>query len=730
VSSALPRVDAYEKVTGKLRYGADRSPDGVAHAAFAAATIGKGRVVRVDTDAAQNVPGVHLVITRIDPQALASPGFLMAGGYGIQSLQPLSGDHVAYRGQPIALVVAETLLAATEAAGMITADYEPEPFAATLEAQGTETLVQSEALPARGDTTVGDADATFAAAPVQVDAEYHGPPQHHVPMEPISSVVEWREDTLVVHESTQTSGAIQHGVALQLGIDAGRVQVISPSAGGGFGQRNSLLPHIGPLAIAARRLGRPVKLMLTRPQTFHQAAFRPASRQRLRLGADTSGRLLAAIHEIDQQTSRHDLFPALYTGTSSRLYGIGNFRGLQRLVRTDVQTPGYMRAPFEHMAVFAMESAVDEIACATGQDPVALRLANDTANDPVTGLPFSSRHVAECLRRGADRFGWGNRTPGPRSMHAPDGTLIGWGVAIGAYEGCVTPAIAKLSADAAGTIRVAVAGHEMGQGIRTAITQLVVGDLGIAPAAVDISVGDTRQAPQSLTAGQWGTATALPAVQAALRELRGRLGLPATGPADVCAAVAATGRARVDVDAATVAPGQSADIALDRLRQGLFAKAGPEYPGFVTFSYIAHFAEVRVEPATRRIRVPRVVSVADCGRVVSPVTAASQVRGGVIWGISATLREQSVVDARYGGFLNSTLEEYPIAVSADIGDIDVAFIDEPDPIFSPVGVKGLGEVGAIGVAAAVGNAIFHATGQRFRRLPIRIDDVLTSLREL
>jgi xanthine dehydrogenase YagR molybdenum-binding subunit len=728
VTGALPRVDAYQKVTGTLRYGADRSPDGLAHAAFAVATIGKGRVVSVDTAAAENVSGVDLIITRIDPDELGSPGFLMTGGYGIQSFQPLTGDHVAYRGQPIALVVADTLLAATEAAELISAEYEPEPFAATPETEGTQTLVQSEALPARTDTVIGDADAAFAAAAVRVDARFHGPPQHHVPMEQISSVVEWRDGTLVVHESTQTCGAIQHGVAQQLGIDAGRVQVISPSAGGGFGQRNSLLLHVGPLAIAARQLGRPVKLMLTRSQTFHQTAFRPASRQRVRLGADSSGRLVAAIHEVDQQTSRHDLFPALYTGTSSRLYGIRNFRGLQRLVRTDVQTPGYMRAPFEHVAVFAMESAVDQVAYATGRDPVALRLDNDTATDPVTGLPFSSRHVAECLRRGADTFGWAGRTPEPRSMRVADGTLIGWGVAIGAYEGCVTPAIARLSADAAGTVSIAVAGHEMGQGIRTAITRMVAGDLGIDPAAVLVSVGDTRRAPQSLTAGQWGTATALPAVQAALRELRIRLGLAGTGPADVRAAVAATGRARVDVEAATVAPGQSAAV-LDRLRQGLFAKAGPEYPDFVTFSYIAHFAEVRVEPATGRIRVPRVVSVADCGRVISPVTASSQVRGGVIWGISATLREQSLVDARYGGFLNSNLEEYPITVNADIGDIDVAFIDQPDPDFSPVGVKGVGEVGAIGVAPAIANAIFHATGTRFRRLPIRIEDVLASLAE-
>jgi xanthine dehydrogenase YagR molybdenum-binding subunit len=729
MSTALQRVDAYAKVTGTLRYGADRAPDGLAYAAFAVATIRKGRVVSVDTDAADKVPGVQLVITRIDPDELRSPGFIMGGGYGFQSLQPLTSDHIAYRGQPIALVVADTLLAATEAAELITATYEPEQTAATIDADGAETVVQSQAIPIPmlADTATGDADTAFAAAPVQVDVEIHGPAQHHVPMELISSVAEWREDTLVVHEGTQNSGAIRGGVAQQLGIDPDRVQVISPSVGGGFGQKNSLQPHIGPLAIAARRLGRPVKLMLTRPQTFHQASFRPASRQRVRLGADTSGRLLAAIHEIDQQTSRHDLFPALYTEVSSRLYGIGNFRGLQRLVRTDVQTPGYMRAPFEHISVYAMESAVDEIAYATAQDPVAIRLANDTTKDPVTGLPFSSRYVSECLRRGAQRFGWADRTPEPRSMRDGDGTLIGWGVAIGTYPGCAAPAIARLSADDAGTISVAVAGHEMGQGIRTAITRLVADDLGIDPAAVQVCIGDTRRAPQHLTAGSWGTATALPAVHAALRELRTRLSLPQAGPVDLRAAVAATGTPRVDAEATTVAQGQQVDVAVDRLRKGLPAMAGPEYPGFVTFSYIAHFAEVRVEPSTCRIRVPRVVSVADCGRVASPVTAASQLRGGVIWGIGAILREQSLVDPRYGGFLNSTFEEYPVAVNADIHQIDVDFIDEPDPLLNPVGVKGLGELAMIGVSAAIGNAVFHATGTRFRRLPIRIEDVLASL---
>jgi len=331
--------------------------------------------------------------------------------------------------------------------------------------------------------------------------------------------------------------------------------------------------------------------------------------------------------------------------------------------------------------------------------------------------------VAECLRRGADRFGWAERNPQPGSMHADDGSEIGWGVAIGAYPASTTPAIAHMRASADGRIAVDVDGHEMGQGIRSAITFLVADDLGVAADVVTVGVGDSRVAPQHLTAGSWGTASALPAVRAALRELRNRLGVAGTEPFDVVAAVAATGQSTIEIEAITLAPGQTPEV-LDRTRAGVLAIGGPVYPGFTSFSFIAHFAEVRIEPTTRRIRVPRVVSVVDCGRVASPVTAASQVRGGVVWGLGAALREISEVDKRFGGFFNATLEEYPVSVNADIGQIEVDFIDEPDPLLNPLGVKGLGEVSMVGVVAAMVNAVYHATGQRFRRLPITIADLL------
>jgi xanthine dehydrogenase YagR molybdenum-binding subunit len=719
------RVDARDKVTGAVRYGADRVPPGLLHAVPAVATVGRGRITGLDTEAAWAVAGVRLVLTHLEEKELKSAGFLMAGGYAFQSLQPLLGDHVAYRGQTIALVVAETPHAAMEAAALVRADYDEEPFIVEIDAEGAESVPQADVLPfpMYGDITVGDVEAAFADCTVQVDEVYDCPPQHQMPMETVGTVAEWRGDTLVVFEGTQNSAALRFGLAEQLGIDAGRVQVISSYVGGGFGQKNSMHPTTGLVAVAARRLGRPVKLVLPRGQLFHGASFRPATRHRVRIGADPSGTLRAAVHEVDQQTSRHDVFPANYIETTSRIYAIANFTGRQRQVRTDVQTPGFMRAPYEQPAAFAFESAIDELAYAAGRDPVELRLANDAAADPVDGAPFSSRHVAECLRRGAELFGWSRRTPEPGSMRAPDGDLIGWGVAVGSYPGMATAAIARLRAEASGGVRIEVSGHEMGQGIRSAIARTIAVDLGVTAADITVTVGDTRGVPQHLTAGSWGTASAVPAVHAALRELRVHLGLPADGPVDVRAAVGRTGYAFVEVEGSYRAPGQPPE-ALDRLRQGQLALAGPEFPDFTVFSYVAHFVEVRVEPTTRRVRVPRVVSVADCGRVASPVTAASQVRGAVVWGIGAALRERSEVDPRYGGFINNDLAEYVIPVNADVGRIDVDFIDIPDPLLNALGVKGLGEVAMVGTAPAIANAIFHATGHRLRHLPIRVEDLL------
>jgi xanthine dehydrogenase YagR molybdenum-binding subunit len=722
-----PRVDAYDKVRGKPIFGADNNPPDLLHAAFAVATIAKGRVTAIDSGPARAVRGVRLVLTHENIGPVKPSGFIMGGGYAFQSFQPMLSPVIVYRGQPVALVVAETLEAAIQAAHLLEISYSEEAFSPTLDAAGAETINQADT-PLKNfipEINRGDADAAFAAAPVKIDAVFNCAPQHQNPIELIATLAEWHLDKLTIHEGTQNAEAVRHGVATALGLDPEQVEVISPFVGGGFGQKNSLQMQTVLAAIAARQTGRPVKLVVSRAGVFHDASFRPATRHHIRLGADESGKLLAAIHEVDAQTSRHDLFPGEYGATSSRLYGFGSFRGVERLIRTDVQTPGYMRAPFEHTACFAMESCVDELSYALDVDPVELRLANDTAIDAATGLPFSSRHVAECLRRGAERFGWPKRSRAPQSMRAEDGAQIGWGVAIGAYPGIIVPAIAHLKVSDDGAVVIRIGGHEMGQGIRTAIANSVSRKLNVPVEQVTAVIGDTRAAPQHLTAGSWGTASAIPAAEEAADAMLKALAELSPGgsrsrPAEQ---LKAAGRRSLEVEVRTKAPGQP-DAIFQRLRAGLPSIGGPVYDSYVTFSYIAHFVEVRIEPGTRRVRVPRVVSVADCGRVVSPRTAASQVRGGVVWGIGAALREVSEVDPRYGGFLNADLAEYVMPVNADIGTIDVDFVDEPDTTFNSAGAKGLGEVSLCGVAPAIANAVFHACGRRARKLPIRIEDLL------
>jgi xanthine dehydrogenase YagR molybdenum-binding subunit len=717
-----PRIDAHDKVRGAILFAADHARSDILHAALAVATIAKGRIISLDTRTASAVLGVQLILTHENLGHVRSAGFVMAGGYAFQSLQPMVTPIIAYRGQPIALVVADSLETATEAVELIRARYSTERASVTLDAPGAEIVD----LKPGSEITAGDADKAFAESPVKIDARFITAPEHHNPIELLATIAEWKDGKLTVHESTQNAEGVRHGLVTALGLTQDQVEVISPFVGGGFGQKYSLQIQTVLAAVAARRLGRPVKLVVPRAQIFHDSSFRPAVRHRVRLGANRSGQMVAAIHEVDAQTSRHDSFPANYAAVSSRLYGIRNFRGRERFVRTDVQTPGYMRAPFEHAACFALESCVDELAYRLGRDPVALRLANDTQTDPITQLPFSSRYLDECLRRGAERFGWSKRTMAPQSMRAHDGSFIGWGVAIGAYPGFIAAAMARLRVTIDGGVYIIIGGHEMGQGIRTALAAAVGRKLGVPAANVVAVIGDTRAAPQHMTAGSWGTASLIPAaIDAADAMLRVLATLPPGGrpgrtPAQI---LKAAGRTSVEVEIRKKAPGQR-DSIYGRLAAGQLSFAGPVYPEFVTFSHIAHFVEVCVEPTTRRVRIPRVVSVADCGRVISPRTATSQVRGGVVWGIGAALREVSEVDPRYGGFLNTDLAEYVVAVNADIGAIDVEFIDKPDLEFNSAGVKGLGEVSMVGVAPAIANAIYHATGRRLRNLPIRIEHLL------
>lgn len=709
-----PRADAREKVLGAAKYAADFVVPGTLYAMQVPATIAKGRVTMVAVDAAIRVPGVVRVLTSSDfpPPPAAGPSG--------PPPPPTITEEIAYRGQPVALVVAETLEAAIEGAEAVRPTYQEAPtFAATIDSKGA---VNQPVKPTVG----GDAAKAMARAKTRHSAEYVSPAQHHNPIEMLSTTAVWERGVLTVYEGTQGSNVVKGALMRNLRLTSDQVVVKSPQIGGGFGQKGGPQRQTTLVARAAMLLGRPVKMVVPRGQIFHNATFRPKNRHRIEIGADAEGKMIAVRYDADQQQSRQGQFPPDYHESPPMMYGIPDYHGTAANIRIDTQGPGYMRAPTPHPSSFAFDSAVDELAVKLGVDPVEFRLRHRAVRDPIDDKPFSTCFLNECIVEGARRFGWKGRPLQPGSMVRPDGTQVGWGVGCGAYPAIVHPNIATLRVAADGTTRFAAAGHEMGQGIRSTIEQVLVRALDIDPHKLEIAIGDTSVAPQHVTAGSWGTASAVPAAEQAAIRLKAAVAelLDGRAPAgDLHRQLAAVRRPFVQVEVTTVGPGQG-ERQVAALRQGGMALSGPAYPEFTSFSYIAHFVEVHVEPRTRRIRVPRVVSVADCGRVISPRTAKSQVRGGVVWGISACLREATEVDARYGGWLNNDLADYVVAVNADIGEIDVGFIDRPDMMFNALGAKGLGEVAMTGCAAAIANAVYHATGKRLREMPFRVEHLL------
>jgi xanthine dehydrogenase YagR molybdenum-binding subunit len=750
IGSNTQRVDGLDKVMGRPLYGADRNLARMAFATPVTATIGKGRIRQLDTIAAERVAGVLAILTYRNMDRLAPIAFAFAGGQAIQSHVPMQSSDILYRGEAIALIVAETPESAAEAASLVRADYDTLPFAVELDATGHTEVGQAKAAPYFPDFVQGNAAAAIDAAPVQIEATYFSAPQHQNPMELFSTVAEWRGRHLIVHEGTQAAQAMKEGLAIQFGLNPERVRVLAPYVGGGFGLRGSISPHTTLAAVAARRVNRPVKLTVPRAQMFHASSFRATTEHKLRIGADDQGRLLGGTHMVRAQTSRFDLMPFTGQETASRMYAWPTYRGATTLVRLDCQTPGFMRAPMEMASFFALESAMDELAEKIGLDPVTLRIQNDAKVDPITGKRFSSRHLTECLQRGAALFGWKARVAMPGSMRLADGTRIGYGVAAGAYPGYIAPALAKVRLNSDGRVDVSVGGHEMGQGIRTAIALVLAEELGVDPQTATITIGDTQFPPQHVTSGSTGAATISVPVRDAAIHLRNTLATLATQARgiqfdntdatslklDGAILIGSDGRSEriadilrhhgldhVDGEARGSAPGMKPD-AFQQAALGKVAFSGPEFPNHVAFSFIAQFVEVHIAPRMPRPRVVRMVSVVDCGRVLSRRTATSQLYGGLVWGIGAALSEASEVDPRYGGFLNNNIAEYQVAVNADVRRLQVEFIDVADTVFCSVGAKGVGEVACVGAAAAIANAVHHATGKRIRHLPIRMDDLI------
>ena len=625
VSAEIVRVDARDKVQGRTQYAADTQLPGMLYAMLVPASIAKGKVTKVDITAAAMISGVTHVLSIGD----------------FPSLRP----EISFRGQPIALIVAETIEAAIEGAEAVSAVYEEAPFLALMTSPGAQRFA------AEGFTT-GDVDNAFQQAAVTVEGTFETPTQHHNAMELFGTVAEWSNGRLTVHEGCQNIEAAKGALVKAFGLSPDQVVVRSEHVGGGFGQKSPPKPQTALVAQAAKLAGRPVKLVTPRGQLFHIANYRPRSVHAMRLAANAEGRLDGVLYDVVQENIPDGGFRSSgYHEDIARLYAIENFRATCGDIHIDRQMPRHTRGTHPFPAGFALESLIDEMAYKLGKDPVQLRLDHEAKKDIISGQPLSPHFLNDCLREGARRFGWSQRSPEPMSMRLDDGTMVGYGVACGIFGASGSAAETTLRVRADGTTRVISSGHEMGQGIRTAVANTIIQGLDINPDRLEILLGDTTVGPQMMTVGERGTASIIPVTAKAVRALRARfdeLAGPNPPPGNLHEQLARLKRLQIEVVVSELAPGQDAS-ALDAFRTGGRAGAGPEYAGFTSMSYIAQFVEIHIEPTTGRIHMPRAVSIADIGKVVSPVTARGQMYGGIVWGFSTALREETEIDPRFSG---------------------------------------------------------------------------------
>jgi xanthine dehydrogenase YagR molybdenum-binding subunit len=743
IGQPLSRKDGVAKVTGAARYAADFVEAGMAYAQLVTSTVAKGRIAELDTSAAEAAPGVLLVLTHRNVEQLQPLKFIFAGGEATSSFMPLMTDEIRYAGQTIALVVADTQEAAADAAHRVEVTYRAEPAAASIHDAGAGAPVD-----AAESIKVGDAEGAFAAAEVKVETQYTTPAQHHNPIELYATTALWQGGKLTVYLPSQWVKGTQVGLAKALGVPPDDVQVISPYVGGGFGSKGSIMPHTVLVAAAARRLGRPVKLVVSREDMYAAGSFRPATTQHVALAATRDGSIQALIHEQNGQTSRMDR--ACFPGTemTARMYAVPNIRTRERIIPTDVNTPGFMRAPFETPTFFGLESAMDELAVALGMDPVELRIKNEPDKDPWKGLPWSSRSLVQCYRRGAERFGWSRRTPGPGSMREGD-VLIGWGCATSCYPTQLFPSTARLRLAANGSAWVGCAAHDIGTGTYTIAAQIVADRFGIPMDRVTVELGDSRLPTGPIAGGSVTAGSLSGALVNACDAARERLlqaataaggpfaGTPASdlrlegdeivgpnGAREPLAPILTRMPAGVlEVEGAWAPAGMTAEN-VETARRGGIAIAGPSYPTFSAAAFGAQFVEVRVNPRTRTIRAPRMVGVFAAGRILNPKTAHSQLMGGMIWGLSNALLEETEIDRERARFVNANIAEYHVAVNADVVSVEVEMLAEKDELVNPLGAKGIGELGIVGTSAAVANAVYHATGIRVRKTPVLIEDIL------
>jgi xanthine dehydrogenase YagR molybdenum-binding subunit len=665
IGAPVDRIEGGEKVAGEAKYAYEYEIENVAYATALQATIARGTIRSVDATEAHALPGVIAVLTHENATTLHTED---------GELAILQSPRVAYRGQILGAVIAESEEAAREAVPLVRFTYDEEAHDVELRSDHPGLYKPEKVNPSFAtDSSDGDFAAAYAAAEITLDATYGTPAEHNNPMEPHATIAVWDGGDLTLYDSNQGAFVVQQTVAGAFGLDPKQVRVIARHVGGAFGSKGTPRPHVILTVMAAQLVERPVKLVVTRQQMFSLTGYRTPTIQRIRLGADSGGHLTAISHEVFEQSSTVREFAEQTAVVTRMMYAAPNRETSHRLVRLDVPTPSWMRAPGETPGMYALESAMDELALACGIDPVELRVRNEPDRDPESGQPFSSRNLVACLREGAERFGWDGRAA------RRDGRwLFGTGVAASTYPTRRAPSTAHATAEDDGTFTIRITASDIGTGARTALTQIAADALDVPLDHVHVEIGDSDFGQAMLAGGSMGTASWGSAVVKACRAI-----------------VAGEREASVDTTGDIMAD--------DKLAKHAFG---------------AQFVEVRVNVDTGEIRVPRILGVFACGRIINAKTARSQFIGGMTMGISMALLEESIMDPRFGDYVNHDLATYHVASCADIEEIEAAWIDEDDLHVNPMGAKGIGEIGIVGTAAAVANAVHHATGIRIRDLPI------------
>jgi xanthine dehydrogenase YagR molybdenum-binding subunit len=738
------RIDGVAKVTGAARYATDEPVANPAYAYLVTSTIARGRVTGFKLHAARAVPGFIDILTHqtLNGEYKAPPPF---GGKDGQTTT-LESDQVWHDGQIIGVVLAETFEAAREAANKVEPIYAVETPSATFGSPGVVVEPHKTQEP---DPKKGDAEGAFQSAQVKVDARYSTPAQHHNPIELFTTTCVWDGPHLTVYEGSQFLWGMKNAVAKQLDMDPANVRVVSRFVGGGFGSKGATRPQTALCAIAARRLKRPVKLVATRDQGFTVATFRAETQQHVKLGATKDGKLVSFFHEGWEVTSRPSGYNVGGVDTTARMYACPNIATAVNVVHADRNTPGFQRAPAETPYMFGLECAMDELAYALNMDPIELRRVNDTQVDPVSGLRFSSRSLMACFDQAAAKFGWSNRNPKPGATREGD-WLIGYGCATACYPTNIGPGAARLSITPDGKATIGLAAHEIGTGAYTTIAIATARALGLKVEDITVRLGDSDLPPIPVAGGSNNAASTTHVAHKACVDALARIAAAAVAASDSPfhgadpktlqledgalrgpggkseAFQKALGRlgAKLEVYAENIPAGMKPESVANLYRGQLSMARGSGRKDYTTFAFGAQLVEVRVHARTREVRAPRVVSAFAAGNIINPLTAYSQLMGGAIWGLSSALHEATEIDLAHARYINDNLADYMIPVNADVPSVEIIMVPEHDEGVNPLGVKGIGEIGIVGMNAAVANALYHATGVRIRDLPVRLEKLL------